>query len=299
MKRERVAVRVMLPAMLMAVALGLAACYKDAGEDLAPTSRQVNVLDITPTTPAPPTQAFTATPESLVLATPTRQLVPTTTPADAVQAELPPTATGDVGDVNPLLATPTDLPIFQPTFTPLEALNTPSPTATVRVITTPVMSDIRPSPTPSPTIDPSKMPTPTDIPVELNPCIHVVVFGDTLYSIARENEVAIEDLVAANPDLLGGNPNTILRLGWQLRLPLPDCVEEMTPTIPAAQAEETTPTPAGTPGGPIVHIVQAGEGIYAIARKYGVSPESIIQANNLANPNLIYPGQELIIPAGQ
>ncbi|GAB4419635.1 MAG: hypothetical protein Kow00106_15890 [Anaerolineae bacterium] len=296
MKREHVAVRILLPAVLVAVALGLAACYKDAGEDLAPTSRQVNVLDITPTTPAPPTQAFTATPESLVLATPTRGLVPTTTPADAVQAELPPTATSDT---NSLLATPTDLPIFQPTFTPPEALNTSSPTATVRVITTPAISDIRPSPTPSPTIDPSKMPTPTDIPIELNPCIHVVVFGDTLYSIARENEVAIEDLVAANPDLLGGNPNTILRLGWQLRLPLPDCVGELTPTVPATPAVETTQIPAGTPGEPVVHIVQAGEGIYAIARQYGVSPEAIIQANNLANPNLIYPGQELIIPTGQ
>ncbi len=104
--------------------------------------------------------------------------------------------------------------------------------------------------------------------------------------------------MAANPDLLGGNPNTILRLGWQLRLPLPDCAGTVTPTVPAAQVEDTS-TPAGTPGGPIVHVVQAGEGIYAIARKYGVSPESIIRANNLANPDLIYPGQELIIPAGQ
>ncbi len=298
MKSGLFAKRAMLAGMLMAVVVGLAACYKDAGENLPPTSRQVNVLDITPTTPAPPTQAFTATPESLPLATPTRQLIPTTTPADAVQAELPPTATSETGDTAPLLATPTDLLIFQPTFTLQGPAETPSPTMTVRVITTPVMSDIRPSPTPSPTIDPSKMPTPTDIPVELNPCIHVVTFGDTLYSIARENEVSIEDLVAANPDLLGGNPNTILRLGWQLRLPLPDCAGTVTPAAPAAQ-EESSPTPAGTPGGPIVHVVQAGEGIYAIARKYGVSPESIIQANNLANPNLIYPGQELIIPAGQ
>ncbi len=298
MKSGLFAKRAMLAGMLMAAALGLAACYKDAGENLPPTSRQVNVLDITPTTPAPPTQAFTATPELLPLETPTRQLIPTTTPADAVQAELPPTATSETGETAPLLATPTDLPIFQPTFTPLGPADTPSPTLTVRVITTPVMSDIRPSPTPSPTIDPSKMPTPTDIPVELNPCIHVVTFGDTLYSIARANQVTIEDLVAANPDLLGGNPNTILRLGWQLRLPLPDCAGTVTPTPPAAQVENT-PTSAGTPGGPIVHVVQAGEGIYAIARKYGVSPESIIKANNLANPNLIYPGQELIIPAGQ
>lgn len=296
MKRERRASRVLLPGVLLAVIVGLAACYKDAGENLPPTSRQVNVLDITPTTPAPPTQAFTATPEEAVLATPTRHLVPTTTPSGAVQAELPPTVTPVSGDSDALPATPTNLPIFQPTFT---AQNTVVPTATVMVITTPVMSDIKPSLTPSPTIDPSKMPTPTDIPVELNPCIHVVVFGDTLYSIARDNDVSIDDLVAANPSLLGGNPNTILRLGWQLRLPLPDCQMALSPTAPSAELLTSTPGSTGTPGGPLVHVVQPGEGVYAIARKYGVSPEAIIQANNLANPNLIYPGQELIIPTGQ
>lgn len=299
MKRERVVSHVLLPGVLLAVVLGLAACYKDAGDNLPPTSRQVNVLDITPTTPAPPTPVSTATPESQPLETPTRQLVPTTTPAGAVQTELPPTITPVSGEGGVLQPTPTDLLIFQPSFTPQGMSNSPVPSATVKVITTPVMSDIRPSPTPSPTIDPSKMPTPTDIPVELNPCIHVVVFGDTLYSIARDNQVTIDELVAANATLLGGNPNTILHLGWQLRLPLPECATEITPTATGVESEEMPATPAGTPGGPVVHVVQLGEGIYAIARKYGVAPEAIIQANNLANPNLIYPGQELIIPTGQ
>ena len=54
-----------------------------------------------------------------------------------------------------------------------------------------------------------------------------------------------------------------------------------------------------TQGGQVIHTVQPGEGIYAIARQYGVTPEQIIAANNLANPNLIYPGDQLIIPVGQ
>ncbi|MBP8975075.1 MAG: LysM peptidoglycan-binding domain-containing protein [Anaerolineae bacterium] len=287
--------RVLLAGMLLLVALVFTACYKDAGENVAPTSRQVTIGDITPTTPAPPTQASTATPSDALLATPTHGLVPTTTPSDSVQSELPATATPREGDLAEMPATPTDLPLFQPSFTPLGAAGTPSEAATRTTITTPIMSDIRPSPTPSPTIDPSKMPTPTDIPIELNPCIHVVTFGDTLYSIARDNEVTLDALVAANSTLLGGNPNAILQVGWQLKLP--GCAEEEE-EVPLA--EGTPPaTPGGTPSGPVVHIVQAGEGIYSIARKYGVTYEAIVAANNLANPNLIYPGQELIIPLGQ
>ena len=122
----------------------------------------------------------------------------------------------------------------------------------------------------------------------------VVTFGDTLYSIARDSEVTLEALVAANSTLLGGNPNAILQVGWQLRLP--GCAGEE--EEPVAEGTPSV-TPAGTPSGPVVHIVQAGEGIYSIARKYGVTYEAIVAANNLANPNLIYPGQELIIPSGQ
>lgn len=298
MSAKRLLSRVLL---VGALALVFTACYKDAGVNVQPTSRQVNIADMTPTTPAPPTQAFTATPDDALQATATRGLVPTTTPADSVQSGLPATATPRDGDLAEMLPTPTDLPIFQSTFTPAGAASTATVESTRTTITTPIMSDIRPSPTPSPTIDPSKMPTPTDIPVELNPCLHVVNFGDTLYSIASENEVTLEALVAANPSLLGGNPNTTLRIGWQLRLP--GCAdEEAEATAEGAQTDVAAGTPSGptgTPSGPVVHIVQAGEGIYGIARRYGVSHEAIIAANNLANPNLIYPGQELIIPLGQ
>ena len=44
------------------------------------------------------------------------------------------------------------------------------------------------------------------------------------------------------------------------------------------------------------HVVKPGETLYQIARRYGVSVSSIVQANNLWNPNLIYSGQVLLIP---
>lgn len=44
------------------------------------------------------------------------------------------------------------------------------------------------------------------------------------------------------------------------------------------------------------HIIQPGDTIDGISKQYGVSIDAIAQTNNLANPALIRPGQELIIP---
>jgi LysM repeat protein len=51
-------------------------------------------------------------------------------------------------------------------------------------------------------------------------------------------------------------------------------------------------------GGQTVHTVQAGENLYRISLKYGVTVEAIAAANNITNPNLIVVGQQLIIPGG-
>ena len=58
-----------------------------------------------------------------------------------------------------------------------------------------------------------------------------------------------------------------------------------------------TSGPTATPGpAPTTHTVAAGETVYSIARKYGKSAAAIINANNLGNPNFIFPGQVLNIP---
>jgi LysM repeat protein len=49
--------------------------------------------------------------------------------------------------------------------------------------------------------------------------------------------------------------------------------------------------------GSVIHIVQWGETLTLIARRYGVSTAAIVQANGLANPNYIYAGQRLVIPS--
>lgn len=60
----------------------------------------------------------------------------------------------------------------------------------------------------------------------------------------------------------------------------------------------------GAPGpdrqgtGSVIHIVQWGENLTLIGRRYGVGTAAIAQANGIANPNYIYAGQRLIIPSG-
>ncbi len=50
--------------------------------------------------------------------------------------------------------------------------------------------------------------------------------------------------------------------------------------------------------GSVIHIVQWGENLALIARRYGATVTAIAQANSLANPNYIYVGQRLFIPSG-
>ena len=49
----------------------------------------------------------------------------------------------------------------------------------------------------------------------------------------------------------------------------------------------------------IIHVVKPGDSISAIARQYGVSPESVIAVNQLANPEQLVVGQSLVVPQGQ
>jgi len=81
---------------------------------------------------------------------------------------------------------------------------------------------------------------------------------------------------------------TVLPAGGPTSTPSP------TPSgTPAATPTPTTAPPAGV-GFP--YVVQWGDTVYGIARKFGLPPDAIIQANNLANPDYIYVGQVLIIP---
>jgi D-alanyl-D-alanine carboxypeptidase len=59
-------------------------------------------------------------------------------------------------------------------------------------------------------------------------------------------------------------------------------------------SQEATPTPRTA-----VYVVQAGDTLAGIAARFGVSVESIVEVNGIADPTLIRVGQELVIPGGQ
>ena len=97
---------------------------------------------------------------------------------------------------------------------------------------------------------------------------YTVESGDTLDRIAKAHGVSVGELVEAN-DIV--NPDLIYP-GQLLIIPGDD----------------------GEPDQ--VHIVTSGETLSRIADKYGTTALTLAQANSLANPNLIFPGQALLIP---
>jgi LysM repeat protein len=47
---------------------------------------------------------------------------------------------------------------------------------------------------------------------------------------------------------------------------------------------------------PRTYVVQRGDWLMRIARRFGVDPGVLARVNNISNPNRIFPGQVLIIP---
>jgi LysM repeat protein len=46
----------------------------------------------------------------------------------------------------------------------------------------------------------------------------------------------------------------------------------------------------------VTYVVQAGDTLTKIANKFGVTVNAIVQANKVTDPNVIHPGQVLVIP---
>lgn len=69
------------------------------------------------------------------------------------------------------------------------------------------------------------------------------------------------------------------------------------PMIVIAAPEPEAPTRVNYTGETTTHLVERGQELGLIAKRYGVSVEDISALNGIANPDLIYVGQELTIPA--
>ena len=144
------------------------------------------------------------------------------------------------------------------------------------------------SPTPSPTVEPT-LPSPGDR------CTYTIESGDSLFAIALEYDTTVTAIMEQNPNKEDEDlfPGEIL---W-----LPDCdpnltEAEMTATAIVTSTSLPTPTPALQERIANRHIVVAGDNLFQISLRYGVSMEAIIELNQLENPDALSIGQELLIP---
>lgn len=106
---------------------------------------------------------------------------------------------------------------------------------------------------------------------------YTVKAGDTLIKIAQTHKVTLQQLVTVNQL---SNPN-ILKIGQVLKIP----AKPGTPTSP-------NPVPMTTN-----YTVKAGDTLYSISKKHGITVQQIVTANKLASANVIKVGQVLKIPS--
>lgn len=209
---------------------------------------------------------------------------------------LPPTATSTPTPMPlpPTEPATTEQPTPAPTETPLPPTETPAP----------------PPPEPTATTGaPASPPAPADR-------IHVVQPGENLYRIGLIYGVSWVAIAEYNGI---SNPNQIT-VGQELRIPPSPTPAAEQGSGEAAQGsggaggqgseEIAAGEPADEPGsppspaaeaatvvlGPPTHTVAAGETIYSIGRRYGVSWAQLAEANGLSAPNQIVAGQVLKIP---
>jgi murein DD-endopeptidase MepM/ murein hydrolase activator NlpD len=77
-------------------------------------------------------------------------------------------------------------------------------------------------------------------------------------------------------------------------------VQQTTPaalgTLPPAANPAAAPSLAVVPDNAYVHVIESGESLYTIARRYNVTAQAIVQANGMSSPDKIFVGQKIIIP---
>lgn len=132
-------------------------------------------------------------------------------------------------------------------------------------------------------------PPATAMPAPTPTVTHIVKSGDTLWKLARQHNVTVAALKKAN------NLSTdTLKVGQKLTIPT---------TAPSTTAASTTPATASAPAPAstmttsdgTAYTVAAGDSLWKIATRNGITVDALKKANNLTSDSLKV-GQKLIIP---
>ena len=105
---------------------------------------------------------------------------------------------------------------------------------------------------------------------------YIVRAGDTLSSIARRFDTTVDELAEVNNI---SDPNLIY-VGEILKIP----------TINNSNSKSVSSRQYRN-----VYVVQRGDTLSSIARRFNTSVDRLVKINNIKNPNLIYPGEVLEI----
>ncbi len=161
----------------------------------------------------------------------------------------------------------------------LSFLNTQTGTPTLTLTASPVppTSTATLSPTPLPSVPPSETPTAS------GPFEYTVVEGDYCSTIAEKFNTEVRALTLLNPALTAA---CNIRVGEKILIPQPGAVYP-----------SDTPIPQNLKAGTILkYAVSPGDTIGKIAQKFNSVADIILTNNKLKDANLIYVGQELLIP---
>ena len=114
---------------------------------------------------------------------------------------------------------------------------------------------------------------------------HTVVEGESFYSIAKKYKVTESDIYKLNPKAKG----TLLQLKTVLLIPNKNY---------KAENKKKKNTPKNDQPSQI-HLVESGESLYKIAKKYGISLEKIKELNPNIKPEAIQIGDKIIVKASE
>jgi murein DD-endopeptidase MepM/ murein hydrolase activator NlpD len=125
------------------------------------------------------------------------------------------------------------------------------------------------------------------------PQTHVVERGETLASIAELYGVDVNFLVENNTL---ADPNRLF-VGQVIQITPVENSDDLDSdeVVDNTLGDETTSV-TSNPTGVVLHTVQAGETLFRIAQRYGLTTFDVANANNISDPTRIFAGQQLIIP---
>lgn len=120
---------------------------------------------------------------------------------------------------------------------------------------------------------------------------YTIVAGDTVGKIAAKFGLSTKTVLSAN----GLSASSIIYPGQTLAIPTTSTAA-FTPAPVANVTPATPPVSIGTTPVTSTYLIAPGDTISKIATKFGVSIQSILNANNLSWSSIIYTGRSITIP---